>query len=135
MVEQIVPVPGIAIVPVGSAGSSGLTPGDASSVEPRGMPVGEIDEPVVLPRGEVDSIVGVGAAMPLTCAMATPELASAGRTAATNRILVNVLRFTTWSQLRGFIDDPSQFFAMSITDIGQSLLSAVSTLGCDGSLP
>jgi hypothetical protein len=49
----------------------GLTPGEAISVEPIGIPVGETDEPDEMPRGEVAPIVGVGVAIPPTCAMAT----------------------------------------------------------------
>jgi hypothetical protein len=70
MVEHVVLLLGIAIVPVASPGA-GLTPGDAISVEPRGMPVGETAEPVPMPSGEVAPMVGVGLAIPLICAMAT----------------------------------------------------------------
>ena len=67
-----VPVPGVAIVPVG-LGGSGLTPVDVISVEPSGMPVGETSEldADALPSGEVVPAVGVGATIPLTCATAT----------------------------------------------------------------
>jgi hypothetical protein len=70
MVEHVVPLPGIEIVPVASAGA-GLTPGDAISVEPSGMPLGATVEPIPKPSGEVAPIVGVGLAIPPTCAMAT----------------------------------------------------------------
>ena len=83
MVEHVVLLPGIAIVPVASPGA-GLTPGDAISVEPSGMPVGDTAEPVPNPSGEVAPRVGVGLAIPLTCAMATLHTKSAGRMAATN---------------------------------------------------
>jgi hypothetical protein len=84
MVEHAVPLVGIAIVPVASPGA-GLTPGDAISVEPSGMPVGETDAPVaVMPSGVVVARLGVGLAIPLTCAMATLQTASAGRIAAIN---------------------------------------------------
>jgi len=56
---------GIAMVPV--TVGAGLTPGDAISVEPRGMPVWDTAEPVPKPSGEVAPIVGVGLAIPLTC--------------------------------------------------------------------
>ena len=69
MVEHVVPLLGIAIVPVASPGA-GLTPGDAISVEPSGIPVGETDEPVPIPSGEVAPRLGVGLAIPLTCAIA-----------------------------------------------------------------
>ena len=65
---------GIEIVPVASPGA-GLTPGDAISVEPKGMPVGETVEPI--PSGEVAPMVGVGLAIPLTCAVALLQATSA----------------------------------------------------------
>ncbi len=76
-VEQTVPVVGIAIVPVAGA-ASGLTPDDGSSVAPRGIPVGETDAPMELPNGEVAATVGVGDAMPVTCANAVLPTNSAG---------------------------------------------------------
>ena len=83
-VEHVVLLLGIAIVPVASPGA-GLTPGDAISVEPSGMPVGETGEPVVaIPSGEVAPRVGVGLAIPLTCAMAALQTKSAARIAAIN---------------------------------------------------
>jgi hypothetical protein len=84
MVEHVVLLLGIAIVPVASPGA-GLTPGDAISVEPSGIPVGDTGEPVVaMPSGEVAARDGVGLAIPLTCAMATLQTTSAGRIAAIN---------------------------------------------------
>jgi hypothetical protein len=82
-VEHVVPLLGIAIVPVASPGA-GLTPGDAISVEPSGMPVGETAEPVPNPSGEVAPRVGVGVAIPLTCAMAALQTKSAAKVAAIN---------------------------------------------------
>ncbi|MCA1451744.1 hypothetical protein I6F35_00775 [Bradyrhizobium sp. BRP22] len=79
-VEQTVPLLGMAIVPVAGA-ASGLRPGDESSVAPSGIPVGEIGEPVALPSGEVASSVGVGVAMPVTCATAAWPANNAGRRA------------------------------------------------------
>jgi hypothetical protein len=87
MVEHVVLLLGIASVPVASPGA-GLTPGDAISVEPRGMPVGETAEPVPIPSGEVAPRVGVGVAIPLTCAMATLQTTRAGKIAAINDNLV-----------------------------------------------
>jgi hypothetical protein len=82
MVEHVVPLVGMEIVPVASPGA-GLTPGDAISVEPSGIPVGETDEPVaVMPSGVVVARPGVGLAIPLTCAMAALQTTSAGKTAA-----------------------------------------------------
>jgi hypothetical protein len=86
-----VPLLGIEIVPVASVGA-GLTPGDAISVEPRGIPVGATAEPVPKPSGEVAPMVGVGLAIPLTCAMAALQKRSAGMTAAINENRIGVLR-------------------------------------------
>ena len=87
------PPAGIAIVPVTMG--AGLTPGDAISVEPKGMPVGETVEPVVMPSGEVTPMLGVGLTIPLTCALATLQATSAGRTAAIDAALTRILRFVT----------------------------------------
>jgi hypothetical protein len=104
---------------------AGLIPGDASSVEPRGIPVGETVEPVVIPSGEVAPIVGVGLAIPLTCAVATLQMKSAGMTAATNENLIGVLRLPT------ALPDPAPMLisfatiplGARLSDIGQSLSS------------
>jgi hypothetical protein len=88
MVEHVVLLPGMEIVPVASPGA-GLTPGDAISVEPSGIPVGETDEPVAdMPSGEVAPRVGVGLAIPLTCATATLQRQSAARIATINDNLI-----------------------------------------------
>jgi hypothetical protein len=81
---------GIEIVPVTLVGA-GLIPGDAISVEPRGTPVGETVESVPMPSGEVAPMVGVGLAIPLTCAIATLKMRSAGRTVAINETLIDGL--------------------------------------------
>jgi hypothetical protein len=83
IVEHVVLLPGIEIVPVASPGA-GLTPGDAISVEPSGIPVGETAEPVPIPSGVVVARLGVGLAIPLTCAVAALQRTSAGKTAAIN---------------------------------------------------
>jgi hypothetical protein len=90
MVEHVVPPLGIAIVPVALPGA-GLTPGDAISVEPRGMPVWETGEPIPMPSGEVAPTVGVGLDIPLTCAMATSQTSSVGKIAAINETLIGLL--------------------------------------------
>jgi hypothetical protein len=82
-VEHVVPLLGIEIAPVTPIGA-GLTPGDAISVEPSGMPVWETAEPAPMPSGEVAAIVGVGLAIPVTCAMAAALQTSAEKTAAIN---------------------------------------------------
>jgi hypothetical protein len=86
MVEHVVPLLGIEMVPVGA----GLMPGDAISVEPSGMPVWETAEPVPVPSGEVAPMLGVGLAIPLTCAVATLPMTSAGRTAAISVNLIGI---------------------------------------------
>jgi hypothetical protein len=86
-------LPGMAIVPVGVGG--GLSPGDAISVEPRGMPVGATVEPVPIPSGDVAPMVGVGVAIPLTCAMATLQASSVGRIVPINKNLIGVLHLQT----------------------------------------
>ena len=89
-VEHVVPLLGIEIVPVTPVGA-GLTPGDAISVEPRGMPVGETVEPAPMPSGEVAPRVGVGLAIPLTCAMAPWQTSSAGRIVTINESFIGML--------------------------------------------
>jgi hypothetical protein len=88
-VEHAVPLPGIAIVPVELVGA-GLIPGDASSVDPSGIPVGAT-EPVAMPSGEVDPMVGVGVAIPPTCAMATFQVKNTGMSAAANENRIGIL--------------------------------------------
>jgi hypothetical protein len=125
-VEHVVPLPGIAIVPIEPVGI-GLTPGDAISVAPIGIPAGETVEPVAMPSGEVAPMVGVGAAIPLTCAMATLLMNSAGRTAAINEHLMGVLRLQTASPRRA--PASTSFATISLgaklSDIGQSLVIAL----------
>jgi hypothetical protein len=122
MVEQVVPLLGIEIVPVTPVGA-GLMPGDAISVEPRGMPVGETAEPVPMPSGEVAPMVGVGLAIPVTCAMAALQMKSAGMTAATSGKRIGLLRLTAGSPRRapmsiGFAAIPLR---ARLSDICQSL--------------
>jgi hypothetical protein len=84
-----VPLLGIAVVPVAKVGA-GLIPGDASSVDPSGIPVGETVEPVPIPSGEVAPMVGVGVAIPVTCATAMLLTNNTGMTAAINANLTAV---------------------------------------------
>lgn len=120
------PLPGIAIVPVAEVGS-GLTPGDAISVEPNGIPVGETDEPDVIPSGEVAPMLGVGLAIPLTCAIALLLTKRAGRTAAINMNLIGVLRRQPASPQRatGSINSTTILPGAKLSDIGQSLVIAL----------
>jgi hypothetical protein len=61
--EHVEPKPAIPAVPA----VSGLSPGDASSVAPKGIPVGGTDAPGITPSGEVAAMPGVGSAIPPTC--------------------------------------------------------------------
>jgi len=93
-VEHAVPllVAGMEMVPAKPVGA-GLTPADEISVEPNGIPVGELVEPIVTPSGEVAPIVGVGMTESLTCAIAAWQTISAGKTAAiTNSLAIVLLR-------------------------------------------
>jgi hypothetical protein len=72
MVEHVVPLLGMEIVPVTPPVGAGLTPGDAISVAPRGIPVPPTGAPGLLPSGEVMPSAGVGATVP-TCAKAGPQ--------------------------------------------------------------
>jgi hypothetical protein len=89
-----VPLLGIEMVPVTPVGA-GLTPEDVISVEPRGMPAGETAEPVPVPSGEVVPMVGVGLAIPVTCAMDALQPTSTGMTTATSENRKGVLRLPT----------------------------------------
>jgi len=124
MVEHVVPLLGIEIVPVAPMGA-GLTPGDAISVEPRGMPVGATAEPVPMPSGEVAPMVGVGLAIPVTCAMATLQTKSDGMTAAINEYRIGVFRFPTALPRRTPINFATITLGARLSDIAQSLGSAV----------
>jgi hypothetical protein len=94
-VEHDVPLPGIVTEPVTIG--AGLTPGDAISVEPKGIPVGETVEPVVMPSGEVAPMLRVGLTIPLTCALAVLQTMNAERIAAINATLARSLRLARHS--------------------------------------
>ena len=66
-VAQGMPLPRIAIVPVGLVGA-GLVPADVISVAPKGIPVPPKDPPFVASSGEVVLTEGVGITIP--CATA-----------------------------------------------------------------
>jgi hypothetical protein len=85
-VEQDAPPPEIAIVPVGLPGW-GLTPGDAISVAPNGIPVPPTEVADVMPSGEVTAMPGI--AVPSTCAMAALIAKSPGTTAAISGRLIS----------------------------------------------
>ena len=94
---------GIEIVPVASPGA-GLTPGDAISVEPRGIPVGETVEPVPMPSGEVAPMVGMGLAIPVTWAVASLQRTSAASIAVINENFIGVFRLSTTLPVRAHVD-------------------------------
>jgi hypothetical protein len=104
-VEHDVPLLGAAMVPVTMG--AGLTPGDAISVEPSGMPVGETVEPML--SGEVTPMLGVGLAIPLTCAMAGFQRTSAGRMAAVNENLMDGFLLQPASARPEPVDDRNEF--------------------------
>ena len=80
MTKHVVPFPVIPIVPV----AAGLTPGDPSSVAPKGIPVGETGEPGVMPSGDVAPIPGIGLPIPPTCAKTGVQPKSTACIAAIN---------------------------------------------------
>ena len=114
-VEHAVPllVAGIEMVPARPVGA-GLTPADVISVEPNGIPVGELAEPIVMPSGEVAPIVGVGVTASSTCAIAALQTISAEKTTAINDNLIVVLLLTPASPNLNPVDDPERDFAMSV---------------------
>jgi hypothetical protein len=57
------PLPGIAMVPVGLVGA-GLVPAELISVAPSGIPVLPTDVPFVMSSGEVVLTEGIGITMP-----------------------------------------------------------------------
>jgi hypothetical protein len=120
MVEHAVPLFGTETMPVAAMGA-GLTPGDAISVEPRGIPVGETAELVPIPSGEVAPMVGVGLAIPVTCAQATLQTNSAGMNAATNASLIGALRFPTALPRRAPINLATITLGARLSNISQSL--------------
>jgi hypothetical protein len=66
----IAPLVGIEIVPVTLPVGAGLTPGDASSVAPSGIPVAPTDPPGPMPSGEVTPTEGMAVSGPSTWANA-----------------------------------------------------------------
>ena len=106
-------VAGMEMVPAKPVGA-GLTPADEISVEPNGIPVGELVEPIVMPSGEVAPIVGVGMTKSPTCAIAALQTISAGKTAAITASLAVVLILKLASPMLEPTNDPERDFAMSI---------------------
>jgi hypothetical protein len=76
---------------------SGLSPGDVSSVAPRGVPVGGTAEPGPMPSGDVAPILGVALPIPPTCAKAAPQLNSnADAVTIAKRVIMGASYFTTF---------------------------------------
>jgi len=113
-------VVGMEMVPAKPAGA-GLTPADVISVEPNGIPVSVLAEPIPTPSGAVAPIVGVGVTVSSTCAMAT--LQNAVRAAATSEILIGVICLQTASPRRApmSISFATIPLGAKLLDIGQSL--------------
>jgi hypothetical protein len=114
-VEHAVPllVVGMEMVPAKPVGA-GLTPADEISVEPNGIPVGELAEPIVMPSGEVAPIVGVGVTVSSICAVAALQTISAGKTAAIIASLDFVLPLKHPSPLSECVNDLKRDFAVPI---------------------
>jgi hypothetical protein len=104
---QVVPE---AVMPVGSV-NIGRMPGEVSSVEPSGMPVGPTDVPACeapdMPSGEVAEIPGVGPLIPPTWAKAVQEPSIAIAAANQRRLIlclqVRARRLQAASRLGGAI--------------------------------
>jgi hypothetical protein len=114
-VEHAVPmlVAGMEMVPARPVGA-GLMPADVISVEPNGIPVGELVEPIVMPSGEVAPIIGVGVTVSSICAVAALQTISAEKTAAIIASLDFVLPLKHPSPLSERVNDPKRDFAVSI---------------------
>jgi len=113
-VEHVVPllVAGMEMVPAKPVGA-GLTPADEISMEPNGIPVGELVDPIVKPSGEVAPTVGVGMTESATCAIAALQTISAGKAAAITDSLVIVFLKRVPPMLEP-VNDPERDFALSI---------------------
>jgi hypothetical protein len=93
-------------------GAAGLKPGDASSVAPRGMPVGATGEPAPMPSGDVmpsgegsDEVL-----VPPTCAKAEPQpKRTATAVVITKRVIVSPNLSARFGEfMRGFGDTRSE---------------------------
>jgi hypothetical protein len=105
MTKHVVPFPVIPIVPAGAP----LSPGDASSVAPMGIPVGATGKPGAMPSDEVAPITGVGLPIPPTCANAGMQPKSAACIAAINtrRIMISIVRAQRSGRLVDKNSDPA----------------------------
>jgi hypothetical protein len=125
-VEHAVPplVVGIAIVPAKPVGA-GLTPAELISVEPSGIPVGELAEAIVMPSGAVAPTMGVGVTASPTWAMARLPPKNAKKSAATSATFTG---FKFASPRRSGFRTISPVARLS--DIGQSMVSSAVNAGC-----
>jgi hypothetical protein len=113
-VEHAVPllVVGMEMLPARPVGA-GLTPADVISVEPNGIPVGELAEPIPMPSGEVAPIVSAGSTVSTTCAIAAAlQPTSAEKTPAITGNLSVVLHLKPASPI--LVNHPARGFAVSI---------------------
>src|SRR3984893_9153827 len=101
------------VIPIAAA-AAGLSPGDASSVAPMGIPAGETGEAGAMPSGEVAPIPGVGLPIPPTCANAGEQPKSAACIAAINtrRTMISIVRTQRSGRLVNHNND-----AASVTDV------------------
>lgn len=99
-VPDVAPPEHVVLLAVNASGDvpdvNGLTPGDASPVAPRGMPVGATGEPGPMPSGDIMPSGDVPGEMPTppTCAKAEPQLRRiAAVVAITMRVIVGSTLF------------------------------------------
>jgi hypothetical protein len=87
------------------------------------MPVGETGEPVPIPSGEVVPMVGVGLAIPVTCATAMLLKKSTGMTAAISKNLIGALGLPDASPRRAPMSTSFATIPLDggLLDIAQSL--------------
>jgi hypothetical protein len=139
-VEHAVPllVAGMEMVPAKPVGA-GLTPADEISVEPNGIPVGELVEPIPMPSGEVAPIVGVGITESSTCAIAALQTSNAGKSAAITDSLAAVLLLKLVSPMLEPVNDPEHDLAMSIRRPARCDVAPPVSVGfatsCPGAVP
>jgi hypothetical protein len=114
------PLPGIAMVPVGLIGA-GLVPADMISVAPSGIPVPPTWVPLLMSRGEVVLTDGVG--MTMLWATATWLATTMGRSAAINESFIDVLRSrSAWPDPQCVKTDQRQAVSGRLTTMGVGVL-------------
>jgi hypothetical protein len=94
MTKHVVPFPVIPIVPAGAP----LSPGDASSVAPMGIPAGGTGEPGAMPSGEVmPSGEGTGAPVPIWEKAAPQPKSTVAIAAIKVRIIAGCSLIASWN--------------------------------------